>query len=125
MNQFEKQKIEQSIKDFKKSIENTYTEISFLEKKKIEKFNNIPLKGITFGFTDWNKKINSKIKYNESMIDYFNEKISQSNKILLILNTKKEPAFLKKVINSIDNKMEKSKSIKTTKERKIKTEIFL
>ncbi|WP_342261397.1 hypothetical protein [Spiroplasma endosymbiont of Notiophilus biguttatus] len=34
MSQFEKHKIEQSIKDFKKNIENAHTEISFLEKKK-------------------------------------------------------------------------------------------
>ncbi|WP_342217957.1 hypothetical protein [Spiroplasma endosymbiont of Amphimallon solstitiale] len=108
MSQFEKHKIEQSITDFKKNIENTHTEISFLEKKKNQEFNNISLKDTSFDFTDWNKKINSKIKYHESVIDYFNEKIYQSNELLLILNTKKAPVFSKKVINSIDNKMEKS-----------------
>ncbi|WP_339040596.1 hypothetical protein [Spiroplasma endosymbiont of Apeira syringaria] len=120
MSQFEKQKIKQSIKDFKKNIENAYTEISFLEKKKIEKFNDISFKNTTFDFTDWNKKIDSKIKYHESVIDYFNEKIYQNNELLLILNTKKEPVFSKKVINSFANKIEKYKPINITKGKKIK-----
>ncbi|WP_339046503.1 hypothetical protein [Spiroplasma endosymbiont of Colias croceus] len=120
MSQFEKHKIEQSIKDFKKNIENAHTEISFLEKKKNQEFNNISLKDTSFDFTDWNKKINSKIKYHESVIDYFNEKIYQSNELLLILNTKKAPVFSKKIINSIDNKIEKSKPINIAKGKRIK-----
>ncbi|WP_342218505.1 hypothetical protein [Spiroplasma endosymbiont of Amphimallon solstitiale] len=52
MSQFEKHKIEQSIKDFKKNIENAHTEISFLEKKKNQEFNNISLKDTSFDFTN-------------------------------------------------------------------------
>lgn len=120
MSQFEKHKIEQSIKDFKKNIENAHTEISFLEKKKIEKFNDISFKDITFDFADWNKKINSKIKYHKSIIDYFNEKIYKSNELLLILNTKNKPIFSKKIINSINNKIDKFKATNITKGKKIK-----
>ncbi|WP_342218257.1 hypothetical protein [Spiroplasma endosymbiont of Amphimallon solstitiale] len=56
--------------------------------------------------------------FSTKLKEYFHEKISQSNELLL--NTKKEPVFSKKIINSIDNKIEKTKPINITKGQKIK-----
>ncbi|WP_342218258.1 hypothetical protein [Spiroplasma endosymbiont of Amphimallon solstitiale] len=61
MSKFEKQKIEQSINYFKENIENCYEKISSLEKKKIWNID----------FYDWNKEINSKIKLQNNIIEYF------------------------------------------------------
>lgn len=111
MSEFHTKELEKSIKDFKKTIENSYAEISFLEKKK----------NINFDFYDLNnKEIDYKIETQKDIIDCFSKKIRKNNELLLKLNFKKVPPFLKTDINSNDNKIEKSKLINAKTGKKIK-----
>ncbi|WP_338980898.1 MULTISPECIES: hypothetical protein [unclassified Spiroplasma] len=115
MSEFEKQKVEQSIKDFKENVENCYVKISSLENKKIW----------SIDFYDWNKEINSKIKLQNNIIEHFNEKISKNKELLLKFKTKNIKPFFKKGINNYDKKIEKSKLTNINKGQKIKPEILL
>ena len=111
MSELAKKELEKSIKDFKRNIENSYAEISFLKKKK----------NINFDFENLNnKEIDYKIETQKDIIDCFSKKIRKNNELLLKFNFKKVPPFLKRDINSNDNKIEKSKLINVKTGKKIK-----
>lgn len=94
------QQLKTNIKDFNKVIENASEKILDLELKKYRKYKNILLKIITFGFYDWNKQIENKIKDQALIIELFTEKISDSNLLLSDIKNRKRQFFLKVNINT-------------------------
>jgi len=107
MTKKEKQ-LKKSIKEFNEVIEKCNQDILDLKKQKNGKIKNIFFKIISFGFYDWNRKIENKIKYNNSIIELFKEKILQTNKMIIKINNKKN-AMVKK--QNIENEISESKNI--------------
>ncbi|WP_342272802.1 hypothetical protein [Spiroplasma endosymbiont of Acasis viretata] len=101
-------KLKKSIKEFNEVIEKCNQDILDLKKQKNGKFKNIFFKIISFGFYDWNRKIENKIKYNNSIIELFKEKILQTNKMIIKINNQKN-AMVKK--QNIENEISESKNI--------------
>ncbi|WP_252319117.1 hypothetical protein [Spiroplasma endosymbiont of Lariophagus distinguendus] len=101
-------KLKKNIKEFNEVIEKCNQDILDLKKQKNGKFKNIFFKIISFGFYDWNRKIENKIKYNNSIIELFKEKILQTNKMIIKINNKKT-AMVKK--QNIKNEIYESKNI--------------
>ncbi|WP_425382867.1 hypothetical protein [Spiroplasma endosymbiont of Melieria omissa] len=101
-------KLKKNIKEFNEVIEKCNQDILDLKKQKNGKFKNIFFKIISFGFYDWNRKIENKIKYNNSIIELFKEKILQTNKMIIKINNKKT-AMVKK--QNIKNEISESKNI--------------
>ncbi|WP_174479944.1 hypothetical protein [Spiroplasma endosymbiont of Danaus chrysippus] len=107
MTKKEKQ-LHKKIKEFNEVIEKCNQNILNFKKQKYGKFKNIFLKIISFGFYDWNGKIENEIKHNKSTIEEIKEKILQTNKMLLKFNNQKT-AMVKK--QNIKNEISESKNI--------------
>lgn len=101
-------KLKENIKEFNEVIEKCNKDILYLKKQKYGKFKNIFFKIISFGFYDWNRKIENEIKHNKSTIELIKEKILQTNKMLLKINNQKT-AMVKK--GNIKNEISESKNI--------------
>lgn len=100
-------KLKKNIKEFNEVIEKCNQDILDLKKQKNGQLKNIFFKIISFGFYDWNRKIENKIKYNNSIIELFKEKILQTNKMIIKINNK--TAMVKK--QNIENEISESKNI--------------
>lgn len=83
-------KFKKIIKEFNEVIEKCNQDILNLKNQKYGKFKNIFLKIISFGFYDWNGKIENEIKHNKLTIEEIKEKILQTNKMLLKINNQKK-----------------------------------
>lgn len=101
-------KLKKNIKEFNEVIEKCNQDILDLKKQKNGKFKNIFFKIISFGFYDWNRKIENEIKHNKLTIEEIKEKILQTNKMLLKINNQKN-AMVKK--QNIKNEISESKNI--------------
>ncbi|WP_342257714.1 hypothetical protein [Spiroplasma endosymbiont of Nomada ruficornis] len=107
MTKKEKQ-LQKNVNEFNEVIKKCNQDILNLKKQKYGKFKNIFLKIISFGFYDWNGKIENEIKHNKLTIEEIKEKILQTNKMLFKINNQKN-AMVKK--QNKKNEISESKNI--------------